>query len=113
MSYIYNPFTGNLDYFETPTVLSGVISDHGDLTGLSGDDHPQYHTNTRGDVRYYTKTLLDAGELDSRYYTENEIDTISGSLQTNIDGKSDTGHTHTESGITDLDHDAVKIRGRD
>lgn len=27
-------------------------SDHGDLTGLDGDDHPQYLNNARGDVRY-------------------------------------------------------------
>jgi hypothetical protein len=40
---------------------------------------------------------------DDRYYTETEVDTISGTLQTNIDGKDDIGHTHTESDITDLD----------
>ena len=28
------------------------VSDHGLLTGLSDDDHPQYHTDARGDVRY-------------------------------------------------------------
>jgi hypothetical protein len=56
---------------------------------------------------YYTKTELDAGQLDNRYYTETETDsllsTLSGTLQTEIDGKSDLGHTHTESEITDLD----------
>ena len=31
--------------------------DHGSaLTGLSDDDHPQYHNNTRGDARYYQKS---------------------------------------------------------
>lgn len=34
---------------------------------------------------------------DDRYYTESEVDTA-------LAGKSDTGHTHTESEITDLDH---------
>lgn len=34
---------------------------------------------------------------DERYYTEGEVDTA-------LAGKSDTGHTHTESEITDLDH---------
>jgi hypothetical protein len=34
-------------------------------------------------------------------------------LQTELNGKSDTGHTHTESDITDLDHDALKIQGVD
>lgn len=32
------------------------VSDHGLLTGLSDDDHSQYHNDTRGDARYYTKT---------------------------------------------------------
>lgn len=27
-------------------------SDHGELSGLSDDDHPQYHNNARGDARY-------------------------------------------------------------
>lgn len=51
----------------------GGVSDHGALTGLADDDHSQYHNNTRGDVRYYTKTLLDAGQLDTRYFTEAEV----------------------------------------
>lgn len=28
------------------------VTDHGALTGLADDDHPQYHNNARGDVRY-------------------------------------------------------------
>jgi hypothetical protein len=28
------------------------VSDHGDLTGLSDDDHSQYHNDSRGDARY-------------------------------------------------------------
>ena len=50
------------------------VSDHSSLTNLTADDHIQYHTDTRGDVRYYTKALLDGGQLDDRYYTESEID---------------------------------------
>lgn len=38
----------------------GGVTDHGALTGLSDDDHTQYHNDTRGDARYYTKTLSDA-----------------------------------------------------
>jgi hypothetical protein len=49
------------------------VTDHGALTGLADDDHTQYHNNTRGDARYYTKTLLDAGQLDTRYFTESEV----------------------------------------
>jgi len=37
---------------------------------------------------YYTEVELDAGQLDNRYYTESESDTLLG-------GKSDTSHNHT------------------
>lgn len=33
-----------------------VVTDHGVLTGLSDDDHSQYHNDTRGDARYFQKT---------------------------------------------------------
>ena len=49
-------------------VEGGGVSDHGTQTGLDDDDHLQYHNDTRGDVRYYTKsqadTLLD-GKFDN------------------------------------------------
>lgn len=32
--------------------VSGGVTDHGALTGLSDDDHGQYHNDTRGDARY-------------------------------------------------------------
>jgi hypothetical protein len=35
------------------------VTDHGMLTGLSDDDHTQYHNDTRGDIRYYTKSQID------------------------------------------------------
>ena len=38
----------------------GGVTDHGALTGLGDDDHTQYHNDTRGDVRYYTKAASDA-----------------------------------------------------
>lgn len=53
------------------TNFTGI--DHGSgLIGLLDDDHTQYHNDTRGDARYYTKTLLDSGQLDTRYFTEAE-----------------------------------------
>lgn len=36
----------------TPAGSGGGVTDHGSLTGLADDDHPQYHTNARGDARY-------------------------------------------------------------
>jgi hypothetical protein len=78
------------------TVSGIVITDHGALSGRGDDDHLQYHTDGRGDTRYYTKTLLNAGQLDNRYYTESEVDSA-------LSNKSDVGHQHTESDVTNLD----------
>lgn len=37
----------------TDTLLyAGALSDHGSLTGLADDDHPQYQNQSRGDARY-------------------------------------------------------------
>jgi hypothetical protein len=35
--------------------IAGGAKDHGGLSGLSDDDHTQYHNNTRGDARYLYK----------------------------------------------------------
>ena len=64
-----------VEQHETP------INDHGELAGLTDDDHTQYLNTTRGDARYYTETELDAGQLDTRYYTETEIDSTVAGLQ--------------------------------
>lgn len=58
----------------------GGVTDHGALTGLADDDHLLYHTDTRGDTRYYTKSQVD----------------------TSLSGKADTSHTHTSGNITDF-----------
>lgn len=72
--------------------LGGGATDHGLLTGLSDDDHAQYHNDSRGDIRYYTKSQLDAGQLDTRYYTESEVLTLLG-------GKANSSHTHNLSDL--------------
>jgi hypothetical protein len=54
---------------------SSAISDHGVLAGLLDDDHTQYLNEARGDERYYTET---------------EINIISGTLQSSIDLKPDS-----------------------
>jgi len=49
----------------------GGVTEHGELTGLEDDDHAQYHTDARGDTKYYTKAQTDGikteleGEIDS------------------------------------------------
>jgi len=72
-------------------------TDHSALNNL--DYASSGHTGFASTVHNHTES--DITDLDK--YTQSEVDTISGSLQTNIDGKSDLGHQHTESDITDLD----------
>ena len=45
----------------------GGASDHGALTGLSDDDHTQYHNDARGDARYYTKAQLSTVATSGQY----------------------------------------------
>lgn len=41
------------------------VNDHGALAGLDDDDHPQYHTDARGDARYPTKAELAAAGVSA------------------------------------------------
>lgn len=61
-------------------IEAGAKADHGNLAGLADDDHTQYHNDARGDARYYTQSQVD----------------------TALAGKSNTGHTHTASEVTDF-----------
>jgi len=40
---------------EVYPLIDTDTSDHGELTGLTDDDHTQYHTDTRGDAKYIKK----------------------------------------------------------
>lgn len=64
----------------------GGVTDHGLLTGLADDDHPQYHNDARGDLRYapivHTHVEADVTDLDrvrwmgpwlSQAYAENDM----------------------------------------
>jgi hypothetical protein len=86
------------------TVISsgGGVTDHGDLTGLDGDDHTHYHTDARGDARYYTKSAVDTalgGKANSSH--SHAIGDVSG-LQNALDGKAAASHTHSAASITGL-----------
>lgn len=52
------------DLINKPT----IVTDHGGLTGLADDDHSQYHNDTRGDARYYTKTNLQTSGQSSVHW---------------------------------------------
>jgi len=98
----------NADYVTEWVDASGGSSDHGTLTGLSDDDHTQYHNDSRGDARYYTKSQVDtslSGKADTSH--THSIANVTG-LQTALDGKQASGsyaassHTHTASEVTDF-----------
>jgi len=67
---------------------AGEASSHGLLSGLSADDHLQYHTDARGDIRYYTKSQVDT--------------TVSG-LQTDINSRILTSAKGAANGVASLD----------
>lgn len=64
----------------TATGGGGGVTDHGALTGLWDDDHTQYHTDARGDVRYYTKSQVDTS-LSSKVDSNT---TVTGATKTKI-----------------------------
>ncbi|MCK5015073.1 MAG: hypothetical protein KAS66_14785, partial [Candidatus Omnitrophica bacterium] len=86
------------------TFTPAGITNHNETGGIQGGDANEYYHLTLAQH----VDLTDGGDStshkhDDRYYTESEVNTISGSLNTKIDGKADTSHSHTEGDISDLD----------
>lgn len=92
---------GRIEPFEPgdaiePTVATNVgggsgATDHGALTGLADDDHTQYHNDTRGDLRYYTKSAIDdqmAGKADSADLAAKQDSLVSGTNIKTVNGNS-------------------------
>lgn len=98
---------------------------HASLADKSADDHTQYHNDTRGDARYYTQTLLNAGQLDGQYFQESEFLASSagagdsgkpvkldaaGNIDASMINDADVDHdnvTNTHNLTTDIDHDTI------
>jgi hypothetical protein len=70
------------DGTESPIGAGGSV-DHGNLLGLSDDDHTQYHNDTRGDARYRTQT-----ELSSTTASSEGASLIGTDTKTNLDDAS-------------------------
>lgn len=109
ISYIADqPPVDHNDLINTHNLTTDI--DHGSISGLSGDDHPQYHNNTRGDLRYYTQSQLNNGQLDNRYFTETEhLDSSAGAGDAGKPVKLDSeGHIDsTMVDSSDIDHDQL------
>jgi hypothetical protein len=89
-----------------------VITDHGALSGLADDDHPQYHNDARGDARYVQ--LTDYEDADVLAKVKNVDGAGSGLDADLLDGNSSaffataTGLSDHLSDTTDA-HDASAI----
>lgn len=71
-------------------------SDHGGLTGLGDDDHPQYLNNARGDARYLPLAVIEQVPAAAQESTVDFTGVTPGGLQSNyIDIPFDAaGHVH-------------------
>lgn len=71
---------------ELQTELDGLSLDHGNLTGLNDDDHPQYLNVSRGDARYYTETEVDSivQSLTKEYFQATPLTNINNILNTDV-----------------------------
>ncbi len=77
----------------------GGVTDHGELDGLSDDDHSQYHTDARGDARYLYRENTNAFTPDGNYEpaTKKYVD----------DSVSGAGSGDMTKAVYDLDDDGV------
>lgn len=74
---------------------SSAVADHGGLTGLNDDDHPQYLTNARFDTRLATKDTDDLTEGSlNLYYTEARVDSNS-NVSANTSHRNSTSNPHS------------------
>lgn len=81
---------------------TGGDIDHASLNGLDADDHPQYHTDARGDVRYCTKAQVDAGLAGKANAAhEHGVADVAG-LQAALDAKASDSHGHTIADVAGL-----------
>lgn len=80
------------------------VTDHGNLSGLLDDDHPQYHNDARGDARYYTQTQVNTLIAKSVVHRHNGTVTQTFSALTTLlfgtTVRQDAGYTYSAGGIT-------------
>jgi len=112
----------NFYYRKSELQLSGSAEvAWGNLINVPASFAPSAHDHN--DI-YYTKTLLDNGQLDSRYFTESEIASLlanksdvshlhdsryylKGEVDTLLGGKSDTSHLHDDRYYTESEVDTA------
>lgn len=110
---IFNSTSGLFEASPAPSGGSGGTTNHGQLSGLGDDDHPQYHNDARGDVRYYPRADVDAAIAGREpAFTKNAAFNLAFGSGANTvcrgndarlsDARTPTAHTHTKAEISDF-----------
>lgn len=91
--------------FETGSAASNAtVISHSDLANLGFDDHLQYHNDTRGDIRYYRKSEVDAlvnSKADLNHTHTNATSGVSGFMSNTDKSKLDGIQTNATANSTD------------
>lgn len=83
---------------------SSDLVDHGELSGLTDDDHTQYHNDSRANTWLGTKDITDLGTYDHTSLT-----TIGSNTHAQIDTHIGTSSIHFTEGS--IDHTAIQNIG--
>jgi len=105
----YSPTTlpHNVHTHESDT--QGGPLDHGDaLTGLAGDDHVQYHTDTRGDARYLYRENVGVFTPDADYEPATKKYVDDRTAATQADMAASEAHIITDPADTPATADALR-----
>ena len=78
-----------------------IITDHGALTGLSDDDHTQYHNDARALTWLGTRSTSDLSEGTNLYYTEGRV-SANTDVVANTAKVTNATHTGDVTGATSL-----------
>lgn len=79
----------------TGWVNMGSVVDHGTLQGLSDDDHPQYHNNSRADTWFSGKDTDDLTEGSTNLYYDDALVSANSDVSANTSHRNDVlGNPH-------------------
>lgn len=95
--------TGQLDTrYYTETEIDTKVNNLQSQITTNANDISAHKTSSDHDARYYTKTQLDAGQLDNRYYTETELNGSGGATKIGITPISGLSASNTQQALEGL-----------
>lgn len=89
------------------TMIALTAEDHGSLSGLSDDDHTQYHTDARALTWLGTRSTNDLPENTNLYYTEARV-----SANTDVAANTAARHTRAHDVDSSSDHNTSSVGNR-